>query len=407
MHLHQLLRIITLNYLALRDSGLLMLCLPAIWYYCYTIHAAIEFFSHPTEIDPDFHPPVTILKPICGLDINTYENFASFCQQDYPEYQIIFGVRNEQDLSVEVVKKIIHDFPLIDIRLVISDRTIGSNLKVSNLANAASQAKYSILVLADSDIRVGQDYLKQIIQPLRDPAVGVVTCLSRPLVRGWVAILEAIGISTDYHAGVLVARKLEGMKFALGPTVVITTTALEAIGGFLAIADYLADDYQLGYLSTQAGYKVVLSDYVFEHVIATESLIDLIRRQIRWACCTRVSRPWGYLGLIFSQGTATSLLFLIVTKGSIFGWAIAGITWATRLVMGWVVGVRCLHDPIVKKFFWLIPVSDLIGFVLWCYCLFGNTIVWRGRRLKLVKGGKLVPITANGVASNEAVVPTE
>lgn len=384
------------DYFALTGTGvyfvLLILCLSAIWYYCYGIYAAIEFFSHQTQIDPDFHPPITILKPICGLDIDIYENFASFCQQDYPEYEIIFSVRDENDPCVQIVKKIIDDFPKIDIRLVIS-RTIGTNFKVSNLANAQTEAKYSLLLLADSDVRVGPDYLRRVIQPMRDPAVGVVTCLYRPQVQGWAAILETIGISTQYHASVLVARSLEGMNFALGPTIAIHKSVLEAIGGFGAIADYLADDFQLGYLSAQAGYKVVLSDYVINHAIATESLIDLIHRQTRWNCCTRVSRPWGYLGLIFTHGTTISLLFLIATFGSVFGWVVAGLTWSTRLVMGWIVGVKYLQDPCVQKFFWLIPLSDLINFGIWCCGFFGNTIEWRGRRLRLTKGGKLVEIT--------------
>lgn len=367
---------------------LLILCLVAICYYCYGIYAAIKFFSYETQIDPDFHPPITILKPICGLDIDTYENFASFCQQDYPEYQIIFSVRNEDDPSVQIVKQIIDDFPKIDISLVIS-RTIGTNLKVSNLAKAKAEAKYSLLLLADSDVRVGRDYLRQVIQPMRDESVGVVTCLYRPFVRGWVAILEAVGISTEYLAGVLVARSLEGMNFALGPTIAIRKSVLEAIGGFIAIADYLADDFQLGYLSAKAGYKVVLSDYIIDHAIATENLLDLIHRQTRWNCCTRVSRPWGYLGLIFTHGTAMSILFLIATGGSIFGWAIAILTWSTRLIMAWVVGVKSLKDPVTSKFLWLVPLRDLIGFAIWCYALVGDTFEWRGQQLKLTKAGKL------------------
>ncbi|GAX41691.1 putative glycosyl transferase, group 2 family protein [Tolypothrix sp. NIES-4075] len=384
------------DYLAAIALGinllLLIVCLAAICYYCYGIYAAIEFFSHEIQIDSDFHPPITILKPICGLDIDTYENFASFCQQDYPEYQIIFGVRDGNDPSVQVVKKIIEDFPEIDISLVISDRIIGTNLKVSNLANAEAKAKYSLLLLADSDVRVGRDYLQRVIQPMRDPEVGVVTCLYRPFVRGWVAILEAVGISTEYHASILVARSLEGMNFALGPTIAIRKSVLEAIGGFVAIADYLADDFQLGYLPTQVGYKVVLSDYVIDHAIATVSLLDLIHRQKRWNCCTRVSRPWGYLGLIFTHGTAMSLLFLIATTGSIFGWAIAFLTLSIRLIMAWVVGVKSLKDPVASKFLWLIPLRDIISFAIWCYGFFGSTIEWRGQRLQLTKDGKLVII---------------
>ncbi len=392
-YLHQVSILIGTGYYFL----LLILCLSAISYYCYGIYAAIEFFSHPTKIDRDFQPPISILKPICGLDIDTYENFASFCQQDYPEYQIIFGVLDEGDPSVEVVKKIISDFPEIDICLVVSDRAIGTNLKVSNLANAQAKAKYSILLLADSDVRVGSNYLRRVIQPMRDPSVGVVTCLYRPLVRGWVAILEAIGISTEYHPSILVARKLEGMKFALGPTIVIRKTVLEAVGGFLAIADYLADDFQLGYLPAQAGYKVVLSDYIIDHLITTENFIDLIDRQTRWNCCTRVSRPWGYLGLIFTYGTVTSSLFLIATGGAILGWAAFALAWTTRLIMAWIVGVNCLDDGITKKFLWLVPLADHTRFLLWCYSFVGNTFSWRGRRLKLTKGGKLVVLSDDPV----------
>lgn len=398
-YVYQVVLQISLDYFALTGAAikflLLIVSLSGICYYCYGIYAAIEFFSHPSQIDPDFHPPITILKPICGLDIDTYENFASFCKQDYPEYQIIFGVRDEKDPSVQVVKKIIEDFPEIDISLVINDRTIGTNLKVSNLANAEVEAKYSLLLLADSDVRVGRDYLQRVIQPMRDPDVGVVTCLYRPFVRGWVAILEAVGISTEYHASILVARSLEGMNFALGPTIAIRKSVLEAIGGFVAIADYLADDFQLGYLPTQIGYKVVLSDYVIDHAIATESFLDLIHRQTRWNCCTRVSRPWGYLGLIFTHGTAMSLLFLIATAGSIFGWAIALLTLSIRLIMAWVVGVKSLKDPVAKKFLWLVPLRDIITFAIWCNGFFGSTIEWRGRRLQLTKDGKLVAIAVD------------
>lgn len=371
---------------------LMLLCLSATTFYCYAIYAALDFFGCPHSIDHNFHPPLSVLKPVCGLDSDTYENLASFCYQDYPDYQVIFAVRDQHDPSVEVVQKIVYNFPNIDIQLVISDRTIGTNLKVSNLANAVAAAKHSILLIADSDIRVGSDYLRRVIQPLRDPTVGVVTCLYRSCVQGWVAILEALGTSTEFQASVLVARNLQGMQFAFGSTIVLQKAALEAIGGFAAIANYLADDFQLGNLPTKAGYKVVLSDYVVEHVLGTTTLTDFIQRQIRWARCIRVSRFWGYLGLIFTHGTVTSLLFLMATGGSILGWIIAGITWTTRLAMAWIVGKR-LHDPVVKKFLWLVPLRDMISFILWCYSFVGNSINWRGQRLKLIKGGLLVPLS--------------
>jgi ceramide glucosyltransferase len=168
------------------------------------------------------------------------------------------------------------------------------------------------------------------------------------------------------------------------------TGALEAMGGFLAIADYLEDDFQLGYLTTQAGYKVVLSNYVVQHMLTTGRLSDLIQHQIRWTRGTRFSRPWGYLGLIFTYGTVTSLLFLLITGESLWGWTVLGSTWFMRLAMAWFVGVKSLNDPVAKKFLWLVPLRDLVSFVLWCYGFIGNTIKWRDQAMKLTKGGKLV-----------------
>ncbi len=374
---------------------LLILCISAVLFYCYGIYAAFAFFHHPHPLQLNFHPPVTILKPICGKDDETYNNLVSFCQQKYPNYQIIFCVRDPIDCGIPVVKQIIHEFPELDIELVVCEDIIGTNPKVSNLANAVTKAKHEILVIADSDIRVGIEYLQRVIQPLEDKSVGVVTCLYRSLAKGWASILEAVGTATDFHAGVLISNQIEGIKFAFGSTIVIRKQVLDEIGGFGAIADYLADDFQLGYLPTQAGSMVVLSDYIVDHVLASSTIADSIQRQIRWARCIRVSRPWGYLGLIFTYGTVTSLLLLIATGGSTIGCAVFAITWVMRLVMGWVVGVIYLQDFGVQKFFWIVPVRDVIGFLIWCYSLFGSTIEWRGRRFRLIKGGKLVEITNN------------
>lgn len=313
------------------DILLFILSLSGIWFYIYAIYAARDFFRDTRAIDADFHPPVTILKPVCGLDSDTYDNLVSCCRQNYPEYQIVFTVRDRTDPVVAVVKQIIDEFPDLDIHLVVSDRTIGTNLKVSNLANAQAKAKYPLLAISDSDIRVGSDYLQQIVQPMKDPQVGVVTCLYRSLAQNWLASLEAIGTSTEFAAGVLVARKLRGINFAFGSTIVISTATLAAIGGFAAIADYLADDYQLGYLPAQKNYQVVLSNYIVEHSLTTDSLLGLIQHQLRWARGTRVSQPWGYIGLIFTYGTVTSLLFAIATHGSILGWTVLGIAWSLRL----------------------------------------------------------------------------
>ena len=368
---------------------MLILCLSAVLFYTYGVYTAIIFLRDSPPINPEFHPPVTILKPLCGIDQGTYTNLASFCQQNYPQYQIIFSVRSSTDPSIEVIEKLIQQFPEIDINLLVKDQIIGANLKISNLANAVTIAKYDILVIADSDIRVGSEYLKTVIQPLQDQKVGVVTCLYRSTAQGIATILEAICTATDFQVGILVSKQLEGIKFALGSTIVIRKTTLTKIGGFAAVADYLADDYQLGYLPTQIGEKVVLSNYIVEHGLGHSSLLDSINRQIRWARCIRVSRPWGYGGLIFTFGTISSLLLLITNSGSIFSWLVFSITFSMRLIMAWLIGGKLLNDSVTKKYFWLIPFADIVRFIIWCCGFFGNTIKWRGTKFKLVKDGKL------------------
>lgn len=368
---------------------MLILCLSAILFYTYGVYTAIAFLRNSPPINPEFHPPVTILKPLCGVDKGTYTNLASFCQQDYPQYQIIFCVRSSTDPSIELVDKLKQQFPEIDITLVINDYVLGANLKISNLANAVTMAKYDILLIADSDIRVCSEYLKTVIQPLQNEKIGVVTCLYRSTAQGIATILEAICTATDFQPSILVSKQLEGIKFALGSTIVIRKTTLAKIGGFAAVADYLADDYQLGYLPTQAGDKIALSHYIVEHALGYSSLLDSINRQIRWARCIRVSRPWGYRGLVFTFGTVSSLLLLVTTSAAIFSWLVLAITLLMRLIMAWVVGVKVLNDPVTKKFFWLIPFADIVRFIIWCCGFFGNTIEWRGTKFKLVKDGKL------------------
>jgi len=370
----------------------LLLSIAAIFYYCYCIYAAVDFFTNQPSINPNFHPSVTILKPLCGLEPDAYHNLSSFVKQDYPEYQIVFAVRENTDPIIPIVEQLQKDFPEKDLSLVIDPRVIGTNLKVSNLANAILKAKYDILIIADSDIVVESDYLKRVVRPLANEKVGVVTCLYNSRIKGWLAIFEALNISTQFAPSVLTARKLQGISFAFGSTIVIRRQILAEIGGFEAIADCLADDFQLGNLPSKKGYKVVLSDCIVEHYLGTNNIQDFISRQIRWLRCIRVERFWDYLGLIFTQGTATSLLFLIVSFGSKIAWFILGITYFLRILMVQIVAVIYLKDNIATKYFWLVPLRDAIGFLLWIYALFGNKINWRGKQFKLVKGGKLEPI---------------
>jgi ceramide glucosyltransferase len=368
----------------------LLFCLTAIIYYCLAIYSTFDFLRQSIPVDPEFHPPITILKPICGIDKNAYENLASFCRQDYPTYQIVFGVQDFHDPGIPVVKQMMEDFPDVDIDLVISDRAIGQNRKVSNLANAAINAKHDLLLNADSDIRVDSTYLMTVVQPFAQPSVGVVTCLFRSCPQGWIASLFALAIATDNHPTVLVSRKLDGMTFGVGATILIRKTVLDSIGGFSAICDFLQDDFQLGHLSFQAGYKVVLSNYVVDHEIDTTTVAAFCNQMIRWNTGIRVSHPGGYLGQILTYGTVASLLFLLTMRGSVLAWGVLSAVWVLRLMMAWMVGVQALQDPIVKRYWWLVPVSDLIRFGFWCVSFASNTIEWRGRRLQLRKDGRIV-----------------
>ena len=375
-----------INFLILIFS---ILSVGSIFYYLYSLYATIVFFSQTQEIDPDFSPPITILKPLCGLDWESYTALASFCQQDYSEYQIIFSVQDSQDPSIEVVQKLQQEFSHLDIELVISDRAIGINPKINNIANGATKTKYPILVISDSDIQVEKDYLKTIIQPFTDPLVGVVTCLYNSLTEGFLAGFEALDIASQFCPKVLTARQLEGVKFAFGSTIAIRQETLDKIGGFLAIADYLADDYQLGYLPSQNGYKVILSPYLVEHRLANVTFNTFIHRQIRWFKCIRVERFWGYVGLIFTYGIINSFVLLLLTQSSLFGWSIFSLVWNIRFLTAYLITIKYLKDSNAKEFFLLIPLRDFVSFGIWCYSFMGSEVVWRGKTYQLLPNGQL------------------
>ena len=375
-----------INFLILIFS---ILSVGSIFYYLYSLYATIVFFSQTQEIDPDFSPPITILKPLCGLDWESYTALASFCQQDYSEYQIIFSVQDSQDPSIEVVQKLQQEFSHLDIELVISDRAIGINPKINNIANGATKTKYPILVISDSDIQVEKDYLKTIIQPFTDPLVGVVTCLYNSLTEGFLAGFEALDIASQFCPKVLTARQLEDVKFAFGSTIAIRQETLDKIGGFLAIADYLADDYQLGYLPSQNGYKVILSPYLVEHRLANVTFNTFIHRQIRWFKCIRVERFWGYVGLIFTYGIINSFVLLLLTQGSLFGWSIFGLVWNIRFLTAYLIAIKYLKDANAKDFFLLIPLRDFVSFGIWCYSFSGDKVIWRGETYQLLPNGQL------------------
>ena len=374
-------------------------------YYLLSIVAGFRFFSRPSLLEDGHSLPVTIMVPLYGADFEAYENYARFCLQDYPHYQIVFGVRDSRDSSTPIVEKLIADFSDRDIALVISDSTIGQNLKVSNLQNMLARVKHEQIVIVDSDIRVGRDYLRKVLAPLSDPRVGLVTCLYRAAeTTDFAAKLEAVGITAEFTAGVLMARMLEGVKFALGSTMATTRTRLEAIGGFHALADYLADDFMLGNLIERDGYEVRLSQHVVETAMQPSGFAGMMRHQMRWARSTRISRPMGYLGLILTYGTALALLNLAVDRASTFSLILLASTLVVRLMMGWVIGVHWLGDRVLKKNFWLVPVRDLLSFFIWCLSWVGKRVEWRGRLFEVARDGKMILVSGAraGVPTRDA-----
>lgn len=368
------------------------LTLASIAYCIACIMAARKFFSTQLPSSPCELRPVTVMIPLCGTDFRAYENYASFCRQNYPAFQIVFGVRDKHDSSIEVVRKLMADFPEKDIALVIDPRTIGENLKVSNLNNILSQSKHELIVIADSDILVGPEFISTIIPELGEEGVGLVTCLYRGgEAPNTSSVLEAIGISTGFIPGVLLAHWKEGMSFALGATIATTKSVLQTVGGFEVLADYLADDYMLGNLAHRRGYKVRLSRYVVETILPPVNLKDMLKHQIRWARGMRVCRPVGYAGSVVTHGTVLAIFCVIAAKASTASLTLLFLTLLVRLCMACYVGIQCLGDEILRRNLWMLPARDLLGFAIWCIGLFGRKVEWRGKPFEVVAGGKMVP----------------
>jgi len=335
-------------------------------------------------------PAVSILKPLKGIDPEIYQSFRSHCLQDYPEYEIIFGVSDPGDPAIESVKKLQREFPDRQIKLVVCPNILGANVKVSNLAQMLLEARYDALIVNDSDIRVEPDYLRRVTAPLADPKVGMATCLYRGVPAPTLGSqLEALGISTDFCPSVLAARQLEGgIRFGLGSTLAFRRAELDEIGSFLSFVDYLADDYELGKRIAALGLTVKLPEVVVETFLPPYRLRDFLAHQVRWARGVRDARPGGYLGLIFTFGTVWALLALAASQGALWSWAGLAITLFLRLSVAVVAGVRVLGDRYVMKNLWLIPLRDLVAAGIWVAGLAGHTVTWRGDRFRL-KEGKL------------------
>jgi len=351
-------------------------------------------------------PPVTVLKPLHGMEPRLKECLESFFRQDYPVYELIFGARAATDPALAVVESLRQKYPLISVQIVLSGEPAYPNAKVYLMEKMAPQASYPTFVITDSDVRVTPGYLQQVVEPMLDDSVGMVTCLYRGVSTGgfW-SRLEALGMSVEMSSGVLVANLLEGMKFALGPTMVIRKDVLEQWGGFGVLGDYCADDFIMGALTHAAGKKVVLSHHVIDHVVLNRSARQSLLHQLRWMKSSRFSRRMGHVGTGLTFAMPFGLLGLVggwISGNWALGLGLLGLAFLNRVVQSLAVGWGIAGDRESALYCWLYPLRDLLGFVLWCASFAGSEIIWRGECYRLVSGGRMVrkkPAGATGSGS--------
>lgn len=383
----------------LRDLLLGIAVIPFI-YYLIALFSSWQFFREPfrqTTAGRNFTPPISNLKPIRGLDPDTYANFASFCNQDYPEYEILFCVGDEEDPVVPILEKLKQDFPERRIRVLFGSGGKGSNDKVVKLHRLVSEAEHEFLVISDSDVRVRADYLRNVIAPLADPKVGAVTCFYVPMEEKTLADrLHTMGMFSDFYVGLLVARQLDGVKFALGPTIATTRKHLAGFGGYAAIDDRPADDLLVGRLIAEQGYDVELSRYTISTVADYGSLRDLFHKRLRWIVVMRHMRPWGHLGLLLTQGLPWCLAAIAVDPSIRVGLGYLGSYLAMRVAMTWMVGVWGLKQPSLWKKFALIPLWDAAAFLIWLTSFGRDSIRWRDGEY-YIREGRLVPVASTKV----------
>ena len=361
----------------------LALAAAAAAYQLLALAAALRHLARK-DLSPSKFPPVSILKPVRGLDPHFYEAIRSHAAQHYPEFEILFGVADPADPAIPEIERLMAEFPQRQIRMV-RDSQAAANPKVGVLIGLAKEARYPLLLVSDSDIRVPNDYLRSIVGPLDDPATGLVTCLYSGVSDHWPGRWEAIGIATDFAPSVLVAPWVGVREFGLGSTLLFRGEDLKDIGGFESLADYIADDYQLARRLTGLGRRVVLARLAVETSLEGRTWGGIWRHQVRWARTIRVSRRGGYAGLPLSNGSVWALVAFLAGA-----WWAALPLLALRILAGVTVGAGILGSRETARYFYLIPPRDLWGFAVWLCGLAGSTIEWRGRRLRLARDGRIV-----------------
>jgi ceramide glucosyltransferase len=363
-------------------------------FYTIEMWSAGQFFRAAAAPLTPFQPPVTVLKPLKGVDVELYENLSTFCRQVYPHFEIICGVADADDPAVEIVHRLQRNFPHVQLSLVVDSRVYGTNYKVSNLHNMYQHAKHDVIVLADSDIRVGPEYLARVVEPLRNRRVGVSTCLYRAVSTGGMpTLVESLFINTDFANLVMLARKVEQASYAFGATIALRREVLEEIGGFLPIANLLADDYEVGFRAFQRGYVNEVSTEVVDTVLSVGTWRRLYEHQLRWARTYRVNRPGGYFGSVLTHGTFWALCNVLYHGFSPLSCAVSG----TLLALRYMAAARMAWHHLRTDHSWaemaLVAPKDLFVTAVWFAAFAGNTVVWSGHRFAVQRGGEMVDLT--------------
>ena len=376
--------------------GVLVLAGAPLVYYLVAIIAAMRFFvKERAERLPEFAPPVSVLKPVHGIDFASRNNFESFCRQNYPEYEILFCVNDMEDPAVPLIRQAMKDFPDCSIRILSNAPKIGSNQKVNNLVLLAREAKHEIIVQSDGDVRVSPDYLKNVVAEFANRNMGVVSCFYRGVAeKNFWAEVEAVGAASDFFAGALVANLPGGVTFALGASVATAKTWLAKIGGYEGLADLLADDYEIGNRVHKAGGKVRLSREVVWTMYPAQTLKSFWEHQVRWARTVRLVRPASFFGLVVTHGLPWCVLAAAVAPSVGTAAGFLGSYLVLRLLMAWVVGVWGVRDEVLRRRIWLVPVRDAIHFGVWLAGFTSNRVKWgvaeyaiEGGRMREVGGG--------------------
>jgi len=364
-------------------------------YYGIVLVSCWRFFRRPPRNQTiPFTPPVSILKPIRGLDPDAYKNFASFCRQDYPDYELLFCVSGHDDAALPLLDKLRRDFPERPIRVLFGSGRDATNDKVAKLARLVSEAEHEHVVINDSDVRVRPDYLKSVVAPLADPAIGAVTCFYLSIEEHrFVDRLQSVGMMSDFYAGIVVAWQLDGVKFALGPTIATTRERLAAFGGYESLENRPADDLLVGRLIADQGYEVELSRYAVETVADYESVRELIHKRLRWIVVMRHMRPWGHFGLLFTHGLPWALAAVAIHPSLGIAAAYLGAYFAVRCAITAMIAIWGLKQPSYWRKMGLIPIWDAVAFLIWVASFTRHSIRWRGSDY-YIRGGALVPVNS-------------